>query len=288
MVAFDRRLSLMAGANMFFSEPEPARAVSIPVAEHVTRIVANNPSKMTCHGTNTYIVDTSEGLFVIDPGPAEDEAHLDAVLQGLGKGAAGILVTHHHSDHFGAAPALREKTGVPVYVSSAFPDDAFEPDVRLEDGEIIAGLTVLHTPGHASDHICFATPDGLLFSGDHVMSWNSSIVSPPDGNMRDYCHQLQRLIDRDDKVYLPGHGPVVKDPIPYVERLLENRMRREAQILDHISSKPDTVKGIAAEIYRKSDPHVAWAAERNVIAHLEKLLSENVVLKSGDLWMRSG
>lgn len=274
----------MTGTSMFFTEPEPARSVSTRVAEGVRRIVANNPGKMTYHGTNTYLVDTPDGLFVIDPGPAEDSAHFEAILKSLGKAAAGILITHHHSDHFGAAPALRERTRLPVYVSSAFPDDAFEPDRRLIDGEVIAGLTVLHTPGHASDHLCFARSDGILFSGDHVMTWNSSIVSPPDGNMRDYCGQLQRLIERDDRTYFPGHGPVLQEPKPYVERLLANRMRREKQILAHISSKPDTVEAIAAAVYRKSDPHIAMAAERNVIAHLDKLLCEGLVVRSGGFW----
>ena len=128
-------------------------------------------------------------------------------------------------------PTLRERTGLPIHVSNVFPDDAFEPDGVLEDGQVIFGLTVLHTPGHASDHSSFARPDGVLFSGDHVMSWKISIVSPPDVTMRDYCRQLQRLIDRDDKVYLPGHGPALTDPRPYVERLLANRLRREAEIL---------------------------------------------------------
>ncbi len=277
----------MSGTSMFFTEPEPVRAASVAVAENVRRIVANNPNKMTYHGTNTYLLDTAAGVFVVDPGPVEDSAHFNAVADGLGTRGKGILITHHHSDHFGSAPALRERTGLPVYVSSAFPDDAFEPDVRLEDGDAIAGVTVLHTPGHASDHLCFATPDGVLFSGDHVMTWNSSIVSPPDGNMRDYCGQLQRLLDRDDKTYLPGHGPVLHEPRPYVERLLANRMRREEQILAHIASKPDTVRNIAAAVYRKTDPHIAMAAERNVIAHLEKLQSENRATRSGSLWSMS-
>lgn len=165
----------------------------LPVAEGIQRLVANNPGKIY-HGTNTYLVETSEGLLVIDPGPVEDQAHFEAILGCLGDRPAGLLVTRHHSDHFGAAPALRESTGLPVYVSTKFPDDAFEPDGLLEDGQVIAGLTVLHTPGHASDHLCFARPDGILLSGDHVMGWNSSIVSPPDGNMSDYCRQLKRLI----------------------------------------------------------------------------------------------
>jgi glyoxylase-like metal-dependent hydrolase (beta-lactamase superfamily II) len=269
---------------MFLAESEPGRGRVVAVADGVRRLVADNPGKMTYHGTNSYLLESSEGVFVIDPGPAEDGGHLNAIVEHLGSNRAGILVTHHHSDHFGSAPALRERTGMPVYVSSAFPDDAFKPDGVLEDGQCIAGLTVLHTPGHASDHLCFARPDGVLFSGDHVMSWNSSIVSPPDGNMRDYCEQLQRLIDRDDEIYLPGHGPVLRDPKPYVERLLGNRMRREVEILAHLSAIPDTIPRIATAVYQKSDPHIAKAAERNVLAHLEKLQSEARVAQLGDVW----
>ena len=274
----------MTKTSMFFKETEPARAQCVQVAGGIRRIVANNPGKMTYHGTNTYIIESSVGQFVIDPGPVEDSSHLDAIIENLGTNPTGILVTHHHSDHFGAAPALRKKTGLPVYVSRVFPDDAFQPDGVLEDGDMIAGLTVLHTPGHASDHLCFARPDGVLFSGDHIMSWNSSIVSPPDGNMHDYCAQLQRLIERDDKVYLPGHGPALQAPQPYAERLLANRLRRETEIVAYLSTTPDTIKNIAASVYKKSDPHIAMAAERNVAAHLEKLLSEGRVTQTEDIW----
>ena len=270
--------------KMFYDEPIPARGHAFQIANGIKRIVANNPSKMTYHGTNSYIVNTPEGTFVVDPGPAEDMAHFEAILVNLGKRPAGILVTHHHSDHFGAAPLLRERTGMPVYVSRPFPDDAFEPNGLLEDGQSIAGLTVLHTPGHASDHICFARSDGVVFTGDHVMSWNSSIVNPPDGNMRAYCAQLQRLIERDDKTYLPGHGPVLHNPRPYVSRLFANRMRREAEILAHILTSPCTLQEIAAAVYKKSDPFIAQAAERNAAAHLEKLHSEARVTEQHGLW----
>ncbi|MGC8203894.1 MBL fold metallo-hydrolase [Aliiroseovarius sp. PTFE2010] len=257
------------------------------MAEGIQRIVANNPSKMTYHGTNTYLIDSPDGRFVIDPGPVEDSKHFDAILENLGPNPAGILVTHHHSDHFGAAPSLREKTGLPIHASRVFADDAFVPDGLLEDGDVIAGLTVLHTPGHASDHLCFARADGVLFTGDHIMSWNSSIVSLPDGDMRDYCDQLERLIARDDEIYLPGHGPVLRDPQPYAQRLLGNRMRREAEILAHLSKTPDTIKNIAATVYKKTDPHIAMAAERNVAAHLDKLLSEQKVVQDGETWKSS-
>ena len=132
---------------------------------------------MTYHGTNTYIVDTSEGRFIIDSGRVEDSLHLDAIIDSLGPNPAGILVTHHHSDHFGAAPILRERTGLPVYVSQAFPDDAFQPDAFLEDGEVIAGLTVLHTPGHVSD---LAGPilETSLRPGGAVMRLNMRVFVP--------------------------------------------------------------------------------------------------------------
>ena len=270
--------------TMFFEEPIPDRAHGTCIGEGITRIVANNPSKMTYHGTNTYVIETPDGMFVIDPGPSEDATHMAAIIANLGSNQAGILITHHHSDHFGAAPALREETGMPIYVSSVFPDDAFEPDGLLMDGQLIAGMTVLHTPGHASDHLCFSRSDGVLFTGDHVMSWNSSIVSPPDGNMSDYCDQLSRLVARKDNIYFPGHGPPLKNPQAYVRLLLGNRMRRETEILSHLSKSPDAIESIAASVYKKTDPHIAKAAERNVVAHLEKLLREARVTNADGLW----
>lgn len=264
----------MTQSSMFFTEPEPPRAQCIQVAEGIQRIVANNPGKMTYHGTNTYIVDTSEGRFIIDSGRVEDSLHLDAIIDSLGPNPAGILVTHHHSDHFGAAPILRERTGLPVYVSQAFPDDAFQPDAFLEDGEVIAGLTVLHTPGHVSDHLCFARPDRVLFTGDHIMSWNSSIVSPPDGNMHDYCAHLKRLIERDDKICLPGHGPVLPHPQPYAKKLLANRMRREAEILEHLADTPDTVKNTAALFTRNPIRILRWPPNE-MLRHILKSFSQN-------------
>lgn len=272
--------------TMFYEEPEPERAQATIIAPDILRIVANNSSKMTYHGTNTYIVKTQDGTFVIDPGPSEDVAHYYAILEAIGDNLAGILVSHHHSDHFGAAPALRAETGMPVYVFENFGDDAFEADGYLVDGDNIGGLTVHHTPGHASDHLCFSREDGVLFTGDHVMTWSSSIVSPPDGNMAEYCQQLARLVARDDTIYLPGHGPRLNAPKQYVSQLLANRMRRERDILKCISNSPRTAEAIAALLYKKADPHLAKAAVRNVLAHLEKLKNEDAVNVSQNLWIR--
>jgi len=199
----------------FHFEPMPERGKPVEVAPGVLRLVANNPTPMTYHGTNTYLIEGKGGVYVLDPGPANDEAHAKAIIEAVGVRAAGIIVSHHHSDHFGLVPYLQQVLNVRVFASASFADDTFRPDVALQDGDEVTGLQVLHTPGHASDHLCLGRDDGVLFTGDHVMTWNSSIVIPPDGNMGSYCAQLERLATRDDKLYLPGHGPPLADPIPY-------------------------------------------------------------------------
>ena len=268
----------------FLTEPVPPRGEATQVLPGIRRLVAANPGPFTYHGTNTYLFEAEGGLFVLDPGPAEDEAHFALLLRESAAGLAGIVVSHHHSDHFGAVPRLRTATGAPVYASSLFADDTFQPDVPLDEGDTVAGLEVLHTRGHASDHLCFSRPDGLLFSGDHVMGWNSSIVSPPDGSMSDYVVQLQRLLDRSDTLYLPGHGPPLADPLPYVRHLLGNRLRREAEILAAVALAPMTTAELATQLYAKADARLAWAAERNVGAHLQKLESEGRAAASDGRW----
>lgn len=267
----------------FYTESAPPRGEATTVAPGVLRVVADNPSKMTYHGTNTYIIETGEGIFVLDPGPADDQAHLSFLIALLDGRAAGIIVSHHHSDHLGLVPQLRSALNVPVYAYAAFADDTFIPEMPLSEGDEVAGMTALHTPGHASDHLCFARDDGVLFTGDHVMSWNSSIVAPPDGSMTDYCAQLRRLLERRDKLYLPGHGPSLYDPWPYTRRLLDHRERREREILDALAQKPASVQCLAAQLYRKTDLHLQWAAQRNVEAHLAKLRQENIVEQNAAL-----
>lgn len=267
----------------FLTEPEPPRGIAIEVAPRIRRMVAANPSIMTYRGTNTYLIDSDDGLFVLDPGPAQDEAHIEALAEAA-RGLAGIIVSHHHSDHFGAVPRFREMTGVPVYAFANFNDDTFLPDIPLRDGDRVAGLEVLHTPGHASDHLCFARADGLLFSGDHVMGWNSSIVKRPDGDMAAYCAGLERLLARPDSLYLPGHGPAVADPHPHVQGLLDHRVRRESAILAAIAAQPASAPDLARRLYAKADPHLAWAAERNVEAHLHKLAVEGMAVSEDTIW----
>ncbi|WP_144300258.1 MBL fold metallo-hydrolase, partial [Elioraea rosea] len=221
------------------TEPVPAYGAVFEVHPLVRRIVAQNPGPMTCHGTSTWIVGRGR-VAVIDPGP-DDPAHRRALLDALaGETVSHVLVTHGHHDHSAGAPGFAAAAGAAVY-GFGRPDPArtvavgaghppFLPDEHVADGVAIEGpgwrLTAIHTPGHASDHLCFALEEtGLLFSGDHVMGWSTSMVSPPDGDMGAYIASLRRLLDRDDATFLPGHGPAIAearhDVAPVVEPAVE-------------------------------------------------------------------
>ena len=218
----------------FLTEPEPERGAILPVMPGISRIVAANPGPMTYHGTNTYLIDTPDGIVVLDPGPEEHPEHVAAIVRATGPNIALILVSHTHHDHVGAVPALREATNVPTVGFRDSGSDTFEADIKLAHGDMVAGMQAIHTPGHASDHLCFALPlqDGtaVLFSADHVMSWSTSIVSPPGGDMTDYFASLRLLLDRTDDVYLPGHGPPLPEPRALVREMLTHRMMREQAI----------------------------------------------------------
>ena len=267
----------------FLTEEVPERGVRLPVVAGISRIVANNPSLMTYHGTNTYLIETADGLVVLDPGP-DDAGHLADILKATGGDVHAILISHTHSDHLGATAALKAKTGAVTYAFHLSGDPAFTPDVLLRDGDSVLGMTALHTPGHASDHLCFARPDGLVFSADHVMSWSSSIVSPPGGNMADYVASLKRMLARDDQLYLPGHGPPLPGPKPYVQELLDRRVKREDEIAAALQAGPLGTWDLVDALYSKTDPWLRRAAERNVVAHLFKLQAEGRVAVEGDLW----
>jgi glyoxylase-like metal-dependent hydrolase (beta-lactamase superfamily II) len=272
----------------FLTEPVPPRGIAQDIRPGIRRIVAANPSVMTYHGTNTYLLDRPEGIVVLDPGP-DDPSHVSDVLAATGGKISLILYSHTHHDHVGALPALRAATGAPV-AGWHQPVAAMNPDMPLRDHDTITGLTALHTPGHASDHLCFAWTDPaegikLLFSADHVMSWSSSIVNPPDGVMADYFTSLLRLLARDDAIYLPGHGPALSEPRALVAEMLAHRRAREAAIAAALSPKtPATVPHLAETLYGKTDPRLHMAAQRNVLAHLLKLQSEGVVTQHGDGW----
>jgi glyoxylase-like metal-dependent hydrolase (beta-lactamase superfamily II) len=265
----------------YLTEPEPPRGVPLDVLPGIRRIVANNPSVMTYHGTNTYLIAVEDGLAIMDPGP-HDAAHVRDILAAAGDAKIShIVLTHTHSDHAGAVPALQAATGAPVAGYKISEKKGFAPDIGLDDGESIAGLKAVYTPGHANDHLCFEfdtrARSRILFSGDHVMSWSSSIVSPPDGNMQDYYRGLQRLLARDESLYLPGHGPQLPDAKSLVAELLQHRQTREASILEELRSGPGVIADIAQKLYAKTNPWLAGAAQRNVLAHMLKLLAEEKV-----------
>jgi len=265
----------------FLTEEEPPRGVALAVLPGIRRVVARNPSVMTYQGTNTYLLDGSDGVTVIDPGPA-DETHVADVVRAAGDvPVTRIVLTHTHSDHYGALPALAAATGAAVYGYKKSARRDFSPAHPLADGDEVAGLKAVFTPGHAADHLSFeyfvAGTGKILFSGDHVMSWSSSIVSPPDGDMVAYYKSLELLLGRDEVLYLGGHGPLLPEPRVLVQQLLDHRKMREASILEAVRAQDWTVAELAEHLYHKVDFRLKMAAQRNVLAHLLKLEHEGIV-----------
>ena len=270
---------------MFLTEPEPARGVPVVLAPGIRRVVAPNPGPMTYWGTNTYILDGPDGSTILDPGP-DDPAHVAAVLAAAGQ-VARIVLSHTHHDHLGATAALRAATSAPVHAWPEPEDPALVPDVALHDGDVVAGWTALHTPGHAPDHLCFARADGVLLSADHVMSWSTSVIAAPGGDMGEYFASLRRLLGRPETLYLPGHGPPHPDPQPFVQALLDHRLKREAAILGALGASPLGSRAITEVLYKDVDPRLRRAAERNVLAHLAKLAREGQARATGGGWVRA-
>jgi glyoxylase-like metal-dependent hydrolase (beta-lactamase superfamily II) len=269
------------------------------VSPLVRRVVARNPSLFTFHGTNTYLVGRGR-VAVIDPGPLLKE-HQAALRRALGGEAVShILVTHRHLDHCESAAALAQETGAvlaaapPGAAAAALPghhheegvDPAFAPGVVLHRGDRLEGpdwrLEVLPTPGHTSDHLCFSLPqENLLFTGDHVMGWSTSVVIPPDGDMRAYVASLRLLQTREDRVYLPGHGPAITVPHPYVTALAAHRAEREREILAAVGAGRHHIPGIVRVVYADVDPRLHAAAGLSVLAHLRALVAEKRVICKG-------
>jgi glyoxylase-like metal-dependent hydrolase (beta-lactamase superfamily II) len=268
----------------YLTEPEPPRGRATSVAVGVRRIVAPNSGPMTYHGTNTYLLEERDGLVVIDPGPA-DENHIKAIVDATGGRVARILLTHTHQDHSGAVAALRRATGAQVASFHRSSDPDIVPDLPLKNRCRIGALHTVHTPGHALDHLCFAREDGLLFSGDHVMAWCSTVVSPPPwGNMSSFFESLRLLIRRPDKIYLPGHGPALPFPQAYVQDTLDRRMRREREIERAVNEGLSDPVRIAGALYDQQNQTLRRAAERNVLSHLSKLNAEGRVMEKDAHW----
>ncbi|MGE0417239.1 MAG: MBL fold metallo-hydrolase [Acetobacteraceae bacterium] len=272
----------------FLTEPEPERGALQTLMPGISRIVAANPGPMTYFGTNTYLIETNDGLVVLDPGPEEHPEHVDAIMRHTGGRIALILLSHAHHDHFGAIADLKARTGVPTVGFTTSIDERFEADIKLKDGDTVAGMTAIHTPGHAADHLCFAlkapSGDRVLFSADHVMSWSTSVVSPPNGDMKHYFESLDLLLKRDDDVYLPGHGPALREPRTLVQEMLKHRQARENAIADKLREGPASTYTLMDTLYSQVNPRLRRAAERNVLAHLLKMEVERKVMRDGELW----
>ncbi|HXS50284.1 MAG TPA: MBL fold metallo-hydrolase [Sphingomicrobium sp.] len=265
---------------------------------NIARVLAHNPSAFTYYGTQTYLIGERE-VAVIDPGPDLPE-HLDALEAAIGgRPVAAVMCTHTHRDHSPAARPLAERTGAPIVgcaplaletvgprADASFDGD-YAPDRILGDAETIqvdgTPLTAVATPGHTSNHLCFAY-SGALFTGDHVMGWSTTVIFPPDGDMAAYMASLDKLRQRDDRIYYPAHGPAVTNPAQYVRHLAGHRMQREKQILSLVREKPRPIPDIVANAYPALDPRLTTAAGGSVLAHLLDLERRGLVEREGDQW----
>ena len=271
----------------------------------VRRVLAGNPGPFTYTGTQTYIVGHGE-VAVIDPGP-DDPDHVQALIEAVaGERVVAIMCTHTHRDHSPAAPALKAATGAPVIgcaplalddsgprADAAF-DTTYDPDRVLADDEQVSGtgwtLTAVATPGHTSNHLCFALNEsGALFTGDHVMGWSTTVVSPPDGDMAAYMASLDKLMQREDKVYYPAHGDPIDKPQRLVRGLAGHRKQREGQILRLLGEGPHAIPAMVERMYVGIDPRLHGAAGRSVLAHLIELKDRGVVAEQQDgVWHKIG
>jgi glyoxylase-like metal-dependent hydrolase (beta-lactamase superfamily II) len=281
-----------------------ARVVDAPYARleqlepGIARVLAHNPSAFTYYGTQTYLIG-ERGVVVIDPGPDLPE-HLDALEQAIGgRKLIAIMCTHTHRDHSPAARPLAERTGAPMIgcaplaletvgprADAAFDGD-YAPDQVLADGESVEvdgqSIIAVATPGHTSNHLCYAYGNALI-TGDHVMGWSTTVVVPPDGDMAAYIQSLEKLRQRDDRIYYPAHGPPVTNPQQYVRGLIGHRMQREKQILRLVGEQPRDIPDIVANAYPGLDPRLIVAAGGSVYAHLLDLQKRGLVELQQDRW----
>ena len=280
----------------------------------VRRVLAPNPSPYTYTGTQTWLVGNGSDVAVIDPGPTgsgksigdpadiHGEGHVDAILRAIGDAmVTAILCTHTHRDHSPAAAPLKAATGAPIIgcaplvlrddgprADSAFDPD-YVPDRVLTDGEQISGdgwtIQAVATPGHTSNHLCYSLVETkALFTGDHVMKWSTSVVSPPDGDMSAYMASLQKLYDREDRIYYPAHGPAVEKPRQLVRGMIGHRRQRERQIVKLLEAGEGHIPDMVAAMYKGLDPRLTGAAGRSVLAHLVDLERQGRASNNSDNW----
>jgi glyoxylase-like metal-dependent hydrolase (beta-lactamase superfamily II) len=288
-IPFDKSFSL---------EPDQVQEV----APGVRAIVADNPGPFTFKGTISYIVGHGQ-VAIIDPGP-DDVVHVAALLDAVrNETVTHIFVTHTHRDHSPAAAKIKDATGAKVLAQGphrparplhtgeirrldASVDFDFRPDITLADGEIVNGkgwtLQAVATPGHTANHMAYAFKEAdLLFAGDHVMAWSTTIVAPPDGAMSDYMVSLHKLAERSEPLYLSGHGAPVRDAPRYVQYLIRHRQAREASILHRLGKGAADIPTIVRAVYIGLDPRLVGAAALSVLAHLEELVARGAVVTEG-------
>ena len=266
------------------------------VSPLIRRVVANNPGPFTYLGTGTYIIGKGE-VAVIDPGPDMAD-HLDALMAALeGETVTHILVTHHHTDHSPLARPLQEKTGAKIYgcavgakagdsavITEAGHDLDFSPDIDIcGGGAVFEGpgwtLEAIATPGHTSNHICFALKEeNALFSGDHIMGWSTTVVSPPDGDMTAYMNSLDKVKALDFDILWPTHGPPVRDVAPFIDAYIAHRRAREAQVLKALADGHGRIKDMIPTLYAEVDKRLWPAAARSVLGHMIDLVRRGIVV----------
>jgi len=274
----------------------------------ITRVLCNNPSPYTYTGTSTYLVGANDGLAVIDPGP-NDLDHHDAIIQAAaGRKIDKILITHSHIDHSPLAAILSDKTGAPICgfgphgtgrkgglegeKVEAGADWNYKPDVLIKDGDEITGsdwsITAIHTPGHTANHLCFhLQEENTLFVGDHIMAWATTVISPPDGDVRRYIESLRKVADLKPQILVPTHGPWVKTAVPFIRGIITHRHMREGQILKHINEGCSTIDALVAVMYKSVDERLHPAAARSVLGHLIALVEEKRVMCDGPIGLTS-
>jgi glyoxylase-like metal-dependent hydrolase (beta-lactamase superfamily II) len=277
-------------------------AIAEQISPLVRRVLARNASPFSYTGTQTYIVGHGD-IAVIDPGPlGDDPDHVGALVRLIvDEKITAIMCTHTHRDHSPAAAPLAAMTGAPIIGCAALVlhddgpradagfDPTYAPNRVLSDGDQLTGtnwtLTAVHTPGHTSNHLCYALEEEkALFSGDHIMGWSTTVVSPPDGDMADYMRSLQLMIDRDDAVYYPAHGAPVDRPQRLARGMMGHRRQREGQILRLIKSGVGVIEDMVPHMYKGVDKRLWPAAGRSVLAHLIDLADRSVVLQTGNGW----
>ena len=287
---------------------EARHGEAVQAASNVVRVTAANAGPFTFAGTNTYLVG-HEDLAIIDPGP-DVPAHFDALRAAIGgRKVSGIFVTHTHRDHTDLLPRIADLTGATVYAEGphrafralhgmetnaldASADHDFKPGHALADGDAVAGngwtLEAVHTPGHTANHCAFALKkQSILFSGDHVMGWSTSIVAPPDGSMAAYLASLEKLSARGERLYLPGHGGAVSNPKTFTKALIAHRKMRERAIVERLRGGDALIRQIVAALYRDVDERLHGAAALSVFAHLEHLVGQGRARADGEALLSS-